>query len=369
MMKSPTLGVRPRAIRLVCTRVSIAVTVMHHLQRGVEGSNTEMKVTMKAILALVEVHPRENKTLTTLRLTMHLANMAAVVGHTVVGATVRAHPAVSIDPLTHLVHLQAQIRPSHLTHVIMVTSVVVLRVAMTMDLGLHSVQATLQSLQSTARAPRVADIAQEDNHQVMYPPLILMPREAVAIVHQRRMDRVETFPTNLHQVPVDLEGKIILHQWEIGTMVDHHLSLLQEHHQVDILLVPLMAGLLSHPAEEDSLQLVLRVVGMEVVDSRMLVMAVEEMQTLVLRRANSLSMVSPTLPWDMVPRVNVQVVHPQGVTEWYPPTLLALCLPRTIPSQDHSIDCVLVQLTACGNYLSFSLSSKHDTCLIPLLCI
>ena len=65
------------------------------------------------------------------------------------------------------------------------------------------------------------------------------------------------------------------------------LSLPQERLQEDIMLVPLMEGRLSHLVEEDSLQLVQRVVGMEVADNKMLVMGIEEMQTLVHHRTNS----------------------------------------------------------------------------------
>ena len=157
-MKSLTLGVRPKATRLACTRV---MTAMHHPQRGAEASNTETKMTMIAILVLVEARPKESKTLTTPQLTTCLANMAVVEAHTVVAVIARARPAVSTDPPTRLVHPQVQISRNRPTRETTVALVAVLRAAMTTDRGLHSVLATLLSLQSTTRALREADTVQE----------------------------------------------------------------------------------------------------------------------------------------------------------------------------------------------------------------
>lgn len=140
----------------------------------------------------------------------------------------------------------------------------------------------------------------------------------------------------------------MLHPWEIVTTVAHLLNRLQEHHrQEGIMLVPLMEGLLSHQAGEDSLELFQRAVGTEA-DRRMLVTAIEETLTLTHHhRINSLNMASPFLLWDTVTQGNAVLARLQGLgeTEWHPQTL-ALCRPRTTPNQDHSIECVLVQLTA-----------------------
>ena len=157
-MKNLTLGVHPKATRLACTRV---MTAMHHPQRGVGANNTETNVTMIAILVLVEAHPRGSKIRTTPQLTMGLVNMAAVAALTVVAVIARPRPTVSTDPPTRLVHLQVQISRNRPTHETTVALVAVLRVAMTMDRGLHNVPATLPSLQSTTRALRVVDTAQE----------------------------------------------------------------------------------------------------------------------------------------------------------------------------------------------------------------
>ena len=192
MMKSPILGVHPRATRLVCTKVSMAVMAMHRPQKGVEASSIEMNVTMIAILALVMAYPKESKTLTTPRLTTGLASTVAVVARTVVGVIAQAQPTVSTDLPTHLVHLQVQLSHSLPMDEITVALAAVLRAATTTDLVLHSVPVTLQSRQSTTRALQVVDTAQEGRCQVTHPLLIPTLREVVVTVRQLHMDHEET---------------------------------------------------------------------------------------------------------------------------------------------------------------------------------
>lgn len=123
-------------------------------------------------------------------------------------------------------------------------------------------------------------------------------------------------------------------------MVVRLLRLHQEHHQGMVLVVPL-TGPLSHPVEENSLQVVPRVVGteqhLEQVDSRVLAMEIDQMQVPVLHQASSQSMASLSLLWDMGTRPHEGPGLPQGEAGCHPPTP-ALSHPRTIPSLDPSTD-------------------------------
>lgn len=185
MMKIHIREVHPKATPPVPTRVSMPVIALHRPQRGAEDSSTEMIVTTKAILALVEAHPLATKTRTIhRRLAIYLTKEVAGGTEAVIA---QAHPLMTTGPPTNLVHLPVQVSPRRPIPEITVTLVVTHRVVTTMVLGLHNVLVTHKSPLTITRALLVVDTAQGGN-QVMELHLVLIHRGTVAIPHQLHME-------------------------------------------------------------------------------------------------------------------------------------------------------------------------------------